>query len=65
VLTRTLAEKLACDLLTREGIPAIWDLHLAAAAARGAGKLDIAASLIEIAEAAEWLWSAGEIAKAK
>lgn len=53
VLTRTLAEKLASDLLAREGIPAIWDLHLAAASARSAGKLEIAASLIEIADAAE------------
>ena len=53
VLTRRLADKLAADLLAHQGSPAIWDLHLAAAAAKSAGKLEIAASLIEIAEAAE------------
>ena len=60
MVTRRLAEKLACDLLARDGIKAIWDLHLAAAAAKGAGKLDVAASLIEIADAAERLWKRQE-----
>jgi len=65
VLTRTLAEKLACDFLARDGVATIWDHHLAAAAAKGAGKLDIAASPIEIAEAAERLWVTRDTAKAK
>lgn len=59
-----IAEKLASTMLAHNGLAAIWDLHLAAAAARGAGKLDIAASLIEIAEAAERLWLARETANA-
>ena len=65
MLTRTLAEKLACDLLARDGLATIWDLHLAAATAIGAGKLDITASLIEVAEAAERLWAARQPAKAR
>ncbi len=50
---QTLAEKLASDMLAHNGIAAIWDLHLAAAAAKRAGKIEMAASLIEIADAAE------------
>jgi len=56
VLTETTAEKLAGRMLARTGIAAIWDAHVAAAAAYGLGKLDRAASLMEIAEAAERLW---------
>jgi hypothetical protein len=48
-----LAEKLACQMLAHGGIAVIWDLHLAAAAAKRTGKVEIAASLIEIADAAE------------
>lgn len=65
MLTRTFAEKLASDMLTHSGIAGIWDLHLAAVAAKETGKLDFAASLVEIAEAAERLWTAGEATKAK
>jgi len=57
VLTRTIAEKLAGNMLAHNGIAAIWDLHLAAVAAKDAGKTDIAASLVEIAEAAERIWA--------
>jgi hypothetical protein len=57
VVTRTIAEKLAGNMLAHSGIAAIWDLHLAAVAAKDAGKRDIAASLVEIAEAAERLWA--------
>src|SRR5207248_1041404 len=49
VLTRTMAEKLGCDMLARDGVAAIWDLHLAALMAKDAGKLELAASLFEIA----------------
>ena len=59
VLTRTMAEKLACDMLARDGVTAIWDLHLAALTAKDAGKLELTASLVEIAEAAERLWLDG------
>ena len=51
-------EKLASRMLAQTGIAAIWDAHVAAAAAHGLGKPDMAASLIEIAEAAERLWLA-------
>jgi hypothetical protein len=57
VLTRTIAEKLAGNMLAHNGIAAIWDLHLAAVAAKDAGKTDIATSLVEIAEAAERIWA--------
>jgi hypothetical protein len=36
----------------------IWNAHVAAAAAHGLGRLEMAASLIEIADAAERLWLA-------
>ena len=42
-------------MLAHNGIAAIWEAHVAAAAAHGLGKHDMAASLIEIAEAAERL----------
>jgi hypothetical protein len=38
MLTRTMAEKLAGNMLAHNGIAAIWDLHLAAVAAKDAGK---------------------------
>ena len=55
--SETVAEKLASRMLASNGVAAIWDLHLAAAAAKGAGKVEVAASLIEIAEAAERVWA--------
>jgi hypothetical protein len=50
------AERLAPRMLDRNGIAAIWDTHVAAAAAYGLGNREIAADLMEIAEAAERLW---------
>ena len=49
-------EKAATKLLAVYGIKAIWDMHLAAAAAHGLGKLKLAASMIAVAEAAERRW---------
>jgi hypothetical protein len=51
--TRTLNEKLALKILANEGIGAVWRLHVAAADAHRNGSLTTAASVIEIAEAAE------------
>jgi len=64
VPAKNIADRLACAMLAHNGLPVIWDLHLSAAAAKDAGKLEIAASLIEIAEAAERLWTAREPTKA-
>ena len=57
MLTRIMAEKLARDMLERDGVAAVWELHIAALAAKEAGKLEVAASLVEVAEAAERLWA--------
>jgi len=43
-------------MLAHTGVQAIWDMHVAASAAYGLGRADLAASLIEIAEAAEREW---------
>lgn len=59
-LNNTTAEKLARLMLAQTGIAVIWNAHVAGAAAHGLGKLEVAASLIEIAEAAERLWIARE-----
>ena len=50
---RTLLEQAAAKLLAVYGVKAIWDMHLAAAAAHGMGEPELAASLINLAEAAE------------
>ena len=50
---RTLAEKLARKVLAHEGIDAIWRLYVAAAEAYRDGFPTTAASVTEIAEAAE------------
>jgi hypothetical protein len=57
----TLTEGLALMLLARDGIAAIWQLNEAAAEARRTGHPLAAASIVEIAEAAEeaWLWAEG------
>jgi aspartate aminotransferase-like enzyme len=52
---RTLNEKLALKILANEGIEAIWRLHVAAADAYREGCPSVAASVTEIAEAAEGL----------
>jgi hypothetical protein len=56
----TLAENLALTMLARDGIAAIWQLHLAAAGAYRAVEASIAASISEIAEAAEQAWLRAE-----
>jgi hypothetical protein len=50
------ARKLALRMLAGEGITAIWELNVAAAAAYRRGQSNAAAMLIEIADAAEREW---------
>ena len=56
VIEPTVTETIASRILAHTGIAAIWDAHVAAAAAHGLGKIDAAASLLEIADAAEREW---------
>jgi hypothetical protein len=58
--TRTLTERLALTILARDGIAAIWQLHLASAEAHWSGYPSAAASISEIAEAAEEAWMRAE-----
>lgn len=53
---RTSLDEAASKLLSTFGVQAIWDAHLAATAAYEMGKSDLAATLIELAEAAERHW---------
>jgi hypothetical protein len=55
-LRRTRTENLALTMLARDGITAIWTLHLAAARAYRHGNKGMAATIIEIADAAEREW---------
>jgi hypothetical protein len=48
----TPAEIIALSLLARDGIAAIWGLHLSAALAYQDGHVGVAAGVIEIADAA-------------
>jgi aspartate aminotransferase-like enzyme len=50
-LRRTRTDNLAISMLAREGIAAIWTLHLAAARAHRDGHKAMAATIIEIADA--------------
>jgi hypothetical protein len=50
---RSLTEKLALMILARDGIAAIWQLHMAAADAHQTGHRAAAGAILEIAEAAE------------
>jgi hypothetical protein len=50
---REWTEKLALDLLERDGMRVIWLLHLTAAKAHGDGHPLAAQTLLEIADAAE------------
>jgi hypothetical protein len=50
---RELAEKVALELLERDGMPVVWLLHLTACKARGDGHPRAAEALLEIADAAE------------
>jgi len=53
---RTPAEITASTLIDRDGISAIWGLHVSAAAADRDGHNAVAAGIIEIADAAEREW---------
>jgi hypothetical protein len=55
-LRRTRTENVALTMLTRDGIAAIWTLHLAAAKAHLDGNKGMAATILEIADAAESEW---------
>jgi hypothetical protein len=55
VITKTIAEKLALRMLAGTGDAVVRNAHAAAAAARCAGRLEVAAALAEIADAAERL----------
>jgi hypothetical protein len=60
-----MTEKLALTpMLAHEGIAAIWQLHLAAAEVHRAGNPGAAASILEIADAAEEAWTRAEGARA-
>jgi hypothetical protein len=60
----TPAESLALLMLARDGIAAIWQLHLAAAEAHRTGHRSAAVSISEIAEAAEQAWLRAEGSRA-
>ena len=53
---RTPAEIIALTILARDGVSAIWALHLSAAGAYGDGHKSVAAGIIDIADAAEREW---------
>ena len=53
---QTITEKLAVSILARDGVAAIWRLHMAAADAHRTGHPRSAAAILEIAEAAEGAW---------
>jgi hypothetical protein len=59
----TLTEKLALSMLAREGIAAVWQLHVSAAEAHRSGYPRAAASILEIADAAEEAWLRAEGAR--
>ena len=59
-----LTEQLALSMLAREGIEVIWQLQVAAADAHRTGHRQAAASILEIAEAAEAAWFRAEGARA-
>jgi hypothetical protein len=55
-LRRTRTENLALTMLARDGIAAIWTLHVAAAKAYLDGNKGMAATILEIPDAAESEW---------
>ncbi len=61
---RTITEKLALTVLARDGIAAIWQLQIAAAEAHRTGHPSVAASILEIADAAEQAWLRAEGSRA-
>ena len=56
----TVTDKLALTILARNGIGAIWRLHLAAAVVYRIGNPGAAAAILEIADAAERAWPRAE-----
>jgi hypothetical protein len=56
VSQHSVTERLAASILAREGIAAIWELHVAAAEAHRTGHPRAAAAILEIAEMAEKAW---------
>jgi len=60
ISSRTPAQVIALSLLARDGVSAIWKLHLSAAGAYRDGHKSVAAGIIEIAEAAEHEWHRGK-----
>jgi len=60
ISSRTPAQVIALSLLARDGVSAIWKLHLSAAGAYRDGHKSVAAGIIEIAEAAEREWHRGK-----
>jgi len=57
---RTQTNQLALSMLARDGIAAIWQLHLAAANAHQTGHPAAADAMLEITEAAEAAWLRAE-----
>lgn len=51
-----LTQQLALSMLARDGIAAIWRLHLSAANAHRTGHPKAAESILDLAEAAEEAW---------
>jgi hypothetical protein len=60
---RTMTRNLALTILVRDGIAAIWQLHLAATEVHRAGNPSAAASILEITDAAEEAWTRAEGAR--
>ena len=60
--SRTPAEVIALSLLARDGVSAIWKLHLSAAGVYRDGHKGVAAGIIDIADAAEREWLRGKAA---
>lgn len=56
MIQRTIAREFASRMLAQHGVATIWDFHIAAAVAHEFGNKAVAASLIEMAEAAEEEW---------
>jgi hypothetical protein len=59
----TQTDKLALSALARDGIAAIWNLHVAAAKAHQIGYPQAARAILEIAEAAKEAWLSAEGAR--
>src|SRR3954452_12747066 len=53
------AQKLALRMLAGEGLPGIWQLHVAASDAHRRGRSEVAVILTDIADAAEREWRLG------